>query len=105
MRLDGGDLLVGERLGMGEVEAQPVRRDQRALLRDMIAEHVAQRLVQNMRRRMIGAHGVAARVIDVELEREAGDERALLDDALVDEEVAELLLRVGRRGSARPWRA
>ena len=41
------------RLGMREVEAQPVGRDQRALLRDVIAEHLAQRLVQQMRRRMI----------------------------------------------------
>ena len=33
-------------LWMGEVEAQAVGRDQRALLRDMVAQHLAQRLVQ-----------------------------------------------------------
>jgi hypothetical protein len=40
---------------MREVEAQPVGRDQRALLRDVIAEHLAQRLVQQMGRGMVGA--------------------------------------------------
>ena len=76
---------------MGEVEAQPVGRDERALLRHMIAEHLAQRLVQKMRRRMIGAHLPAPLVIDVELEREAGRELAFLDDALMNDEIAELL--------------
>ncbi len=42
-----------DRLGMREIEAQPVGRHQRALLRDVIAEHLAQRLVQQMRRRMV----------------------------------------------------
>jgi hypothetical protein len=36
-------------LEVGEVEAQLVGRDQRALLRDMRAEHLAQRGVQQMR--------------------------------------------------------
>ena len=45
----------GDRLGVDEVEAQAVGRDQRALLRDVIAEHQAQRLVQQVRRRMVGA--------------------------------------------------
>ena len=53
--LDPLELVGGHRLGMREVEAQPVGRDQRALLRDVIAEHLAQRLVQQMRRRMVGA--------------------------------------------------
>ena len=56
-------------LRMREVEAQPIRRDQRAFLRDVIAEHLAQRLVQQMRRRMVGADLSAARVIDRERER------------------------------------
>ena len=51
--LDLLELLGGHRLGMREVEAQPVGRDQRALLRDVVAEHLAQRLVQQMRRRMV----------------------------------------------------
>ncbi len=43
--LDGGDLFLAQGLWMGEVEAQPVGRDERAFLRDMIAEHAAQRLM------------------------------------------------------------
>ena len=93
--LDLRELLGRHRLGMREVEAQPVGRDQRALLRDVIAEHLAQRLVQEMRRGMVGADGGAARVIDVERERRAGLERALLDRADVHEQVAGLLLGVG----------
>ena len=38
---------------MREIEAQPVGRDQRSLLRDMVAEHLAQRFVEKMRRGMI----------------------------------------------------
>ena len=53
--LDPLDLLGRHRLRMREVEAQPVGRDQRALLRDVIAQHLAQRLVQQMRRRMVAA--------------------------------------------------
>ena len=63
------ELLGGDRLGMGEVEAQPIGRDERALLRDVIAEHLAQRLVQQMGRRVIGADRGARGVVDLELER------------------------------------
>ena len=93
--LDLLDLLRRHRLRMREVEAQPVGRDQRALLRDVIAEHLAQRLVQQMRRRMVAADGAAARVIDLERKRGAGLQRALLHRADVHEQVAGLLLRVG----------
>ena len=54
--------------GMREVEAQAIGRDQRALLRDVLAEHLAQRLVQQMRRRVVGADARAPRVIDLELQ-------------------------------------
>ena len=80
---------------MREVEPQPVGRDQRALLRDVIAEHLAQRLVQKMRRRMIGADRGAARVIDIERKRGAYFQRALFHRAGVDEHVAGLLLGIG----------
>ena len=80
---------------MREVEAQPVGRYQRALLRDMIAEHLAQRLVQQMRRGMVGADRRAALMIDVEFDGIARLERSRFDLADVDEEVAEFLLRVG----------
>src|SRR5499433_328514 len=92
---DAFDLLGRHRLGMGEVEAQPVGRDQRALLRHMIAEHLAQRLVQNMRRRMISPDGATAGTIDFQREGGADLERALLDRSGMDEHVARLLLGVG----------
>ena len=67
--LDALDLVGAHRLGMREIEAQPIGRDQRALLRHVIAEHLAQRLVQQMRRRMILPDGAAPRVIDLQIER------------------------------------
>ena len=51
---------VAHRLGVGEVEAQPVGRDQRALLRDVVAQHLAQRLVQQVGRGMVAADVAAA---------------------------------------------
>ena len=80
---------------MHEVEAQPVGRDQRAALGDVIAEHLAQRLVQQMRRRVMGADRRAPRMIDLELQRRAELQRALLHRAEMHEEIAGLLLRVG----------
>ena len=64
-----------DRLRMSEVEAQPLGRDERALLRDMVAEHEPQRLVQEVGRGMVGARRGARRVIDGELDRHA-DARA-----------------------------
>jgi hypothetical protein len=58
--LDAHDLGGGDRLGMGEVETGLVRIDLRALLLHMAAEHFAQRLVHQVRRRMV-ADGARAR--------------------------------------------
>ena len=93
--LDALDLVVADRLRVAEVEAQAVRRDERALLRDVVAEHLAQGLVQEMGRGVVGADAGAAGVVDGKLERMADLEGALLDDDVVHEEVAELLLGVG----------
>ena len=57
--LDALDLLGAHRLRMREIETQAIGRDQRALLRHVIAEHLPQRLVQKMRRRMILPDGAA----------------------------------------------
>ena len=54
---------------MAEIEPQAVRRHERSLLRHVVAEHLAQRLVQQMGRRVVGAHGGAALVIDDQLQR------------------------------------
>ena len=80
---------------MHEVEAQPVRRHQRAALRDVVAEHLPQRLMQQMRRGVMGADRGAPGVIDFERQRRAGLQRALLHRAEMHEEIAGLLLRVG----------
>ena len=69
------------RLVVREIEAQPVGRDERALLRHMVAEHLAQRLMQEMRRRVMGARRAAPRMIDVELDRIADAQRASLERA------------------------
>ena len=58
--LDLGELLRLDGLVVGEVEAQPVRRDERALLRDVGAEHAAQRGVQEVRGGVV-EHGGGAR--------------------------------------------
>ena len=67
---------------MREIETQTIGRDQRALLRHVIAEDLPQRLVQQMRRRMILPDRAAAGMIDFQIERNAGLERALLDRAV-----------------------
>ena len=48
------ELPVVDGLGVAEVEAQAVGRHERALLGDVIAEHLAQSLVQEVRRGMVG---------------------------------------------------
>src|SRR6185437_6311840 len=70
-----------ERLRMREIEAQPIRCDQRALLRHVTPEHLAQRCMQQVRSGMIEADRLAARGIDVRLDtlphlQPTGDELA-----------------------------
>jgi hypothetical protein len=84
---------------MGDVEAQAIRRDERALLRDVIAERHAQSFVQKMRRRVIGANAEASGVIDLQFERLADSELALFDDDVMDEEIAKLLACFGDAGA------
>ena len=54
-----------------------------------VAQHLAQRLVQEVGGRVVGARRRAARVIDHELDGIARLERALLDRAEVHEQVAQ----------------
>ena len=62
-----------------EVEAQPIGRDQRALLRDVRAQHLAQRPVQEVGGRVVAADGVAALDVDREVDAIADLELALAD--------------------------
>ena len=81
---------------MREVEAQAVRRHQAAALRHMLAERPAQRLVQQVRRRVVGPDRAPPPVVDLELRRRAKNQLALLDPAEVNEE-PRLLPHVGDR--------
>ncbi len=80
---------------MREVEAQPVGRDQRALLRHVIAEHLAQSFMQEMGGGMVLPDRRAPRVIDFEQQRVAELHRALFHLDHVHEQIAGLLLRIG----------
>ena len=93
--LDRLDLLAGQRLGMREIEAEIVRRDQAALLGDMGAEPVAQRGVEQMGGAVIGA--------DLASRRSASTERwtasptatsPVADHGMMGVEPAERLRRV-----------
>ena len=75
--LDLGDLLVGDRLVVREVEPQPVGADVRAGLLDVIAEHPAQRPVQQVRAGVVAADGLAAFDVDRRRRRLAGRDLAL----------------------------
>ena len=76
-------------LGVADVEAQPVGRHQRALLRDVLAEMAAQRLVQQMGRRMVGAQLGAADRVDGHDDVVADLELALLDLGVMGMQVAD----------------
>ena len=83
------------RARLAEVEAQPVGGDQRALLRHVLAEMAAQRGVQQVGGGVGAADAVAARGVDLQLDGVADRERAALERADMDEQVAQPLLRVG----------
>ncbi len=97
--LDARELLLADRLGMREVETQPVACDKRSLLRDVIAQHDAQSLMQQMRRRMIGANRLSTFRIDRQLHRHAGAQLAFRNLDVMHEKIAELLLRVANMGA------
>ena len=64
-RLDAADLVVGHRRVVREVEARLVGIDERALLLHVRAEHLAQRLVHQVRGRVVAHRARARRLIDV----------------------------------------
>ena len=100
--LDPLELVGRHRLGMREVEAQPVGRDQRALLRDVIAEHLAQRLVQQMRGGMVAADAPSgARDRPRAAARSPTLSVPCSTLTMMREQVAGLLLRVGDARRAR----
>ena len=98
--LDLAQLFRGDRLGVADVETQTIGRDQRALLRDVRAEMAAQRLVQQMRRRMMRAQLGAADRIDGHDDVVADLDLALVDLGVMGVQAAHHLLHVGDRGLA-----
>ena len=86
-RLDLADLLVGHRRVVREVEARALGIDQRALLLHVRAQHLAQRLVHQVRDAVV-AHGLGALVgVDARVERVAERDRAFDHAHLVAEHV------------------
>src|SRR5690242_1318340 len=70
----------------------------------MLAQAAAQRLMDEMRHRVVAAEAVAPIVIDAQLDGVADLERAVGDGAEMDEELARLLHRVADRKLARSGR-
>ncbi len=89
--LDLGDLRFAHRLGVRIIEPQPVGRNQRALLRNMAAQHFAQRLVQKVGRRMVGADRRSAGMVDLERQRLVDLDRPGFDLDAMGEHAARLL--------------
>ena len=92
--LHRADLVMGHGLLVREIESEPPGLDQRALLRHMSSQHLAQRLMQEVGRRMMGAGRQAARVVHFEQHFVADLQCALFHHAVMKEESMELLLRV-----------
>ena len=75
---DRRQVALADRARVREIEAQAIGRDHRARLMDTGAEHVAQRVMQDMGRGMIEHRGVVARAIDDELDAASALEVARL---------------------------
>ena len=79
---------------MGKVEAQTIICHHRSLLRHMIAKDLAQRFMQQMGGRMIGADRSAAININLQFERKAKGEAPFNHIDLMHDELAEFFLCV-----------
>src|SRR5581483_7243666 len=99
-RLDLADLLLAHRLAMREVEARLVGVDERAALLDVAAEHVAQRLVHEVRDRVVAHRAPAKRAVDASLDAVADLQATDLERAVVAEDLRLDLLGVVHRERA-----
>ena len=100
---DAADLLRRHRRAVAEVEARLVLVDERALLLHVRPQHLAQRLVHEVRRRVM-AHGAVALVeVDLRRDRIADRELPRLHRAVMAEHVGLDLLRIAHleEGEAR----
>src|SRR5581483_6040022 len=92
--LDVGELFVADRAGMAEVEAQPVRRDERAGLVHVLSQLLAQHRMKNVRRRMVERGAPAIISINGQADFIADLDASLDDFAAVDDELRRRPLRV-----------
>ena len=99
--LDAANLFVGHRRVVREVEAGLVGIDERALLLHVAAQHLAQRLVHQVRRRVVARRAGAADRVDLGLHDVAHLERALLQRAVMADHVGLDLQRIDAPRSAR----
>ena len=79
---------------MGEIEPEPPGLNQRTLLRHVKPKHLAQRLVQEVGGRVVGARRGAACMIDLEIDDLADLQRAGFKRAGMEKQAMQLLLRV-----------
>jgi hypothetical protein len=91
---------------MAEVEAQPIRRDERPRLLYVRTEHLAQRPVQHMGRGVIAADAVAADAVDRGRDGVAFGDAPLPQDRVVHDHAGSPVARIGhlefaRRGNDR----
>src|SRR5512133_385648 len=94
-RFDTIQLTGGHRLEVAEVEAKPVRRDQRARLLHMGPEYFAQRPVENVGRGVVAPDAVASLGVDRGGDAVAFGELAARDfGAVQDERARDAVLRV-----------
>jgi len=73
---------------MAEVETQPVGRDQRAFLRDVLAQTLPERLMQKMGHRVIGAQSATAGAIDPQLDGVSYFQRSVRDGSEMEVKIA-----------------
>src|SRR5262249_43506562 len=79
---------------MGEIEPQPVRGNEGALLRDVIAQHLPQRFMQKMRGRMVLPNGITTRVVNLQQQRITNFDRPLPHSDHVSKDVTRFFLCV-----------
>ena len=84
--LHTGDLLLGHRPEVAEVEAQPVRGDERALLADVVTEHLAQGPVQKVGAGVVSPYRLPPLPVD-------GGKSLLTGLDVTVDEVAEMTVR------------
>ena len=82
--LDLENLLMVHGLEMREIEAQPVRGDERSGLLHVLSEDIGQRTLQDVRRRVVARDEGAAACVDggvhdIALVNAPGDDRAVMD--------------------------